>query len=134
MSGLYGDDEEGAAEKLQRAGIASRRTILAALPKDSDGEINRPQTPREIVKDRFPKPHQMMPTYELRELGPGLREEFERFIREHDEREAEELQRDWECRLLFDPRPLSREPKRFVPRPLQPSRYANRAGRGRSSA
>jgi hypothetical protein len=63
MSGLFGDAEASAAEKLKRAGTAGR-TILAALPKDPDGETDRVLTPDQVVDKRFPPPHRQMPTYE----------------------------------------------------------------------
>jgi hypothetical protein len=61
MSGLFGDADDNAAEKLLRSGAAGR-TILAALPEDRDGGLD--PSPRKVVEQRFPRPNQQMPTYE----------------------------------------------------------------------
>jgi hypothetical protein len=142
MSAVFGDEVETAVEKLKRAS-ASGRTILAALPTDADGGIERVLTPDQVIKKRFPPPHKQMPLYSkppdttiiealpaqvvderflkegeagvrIRgdELGPWL----DAIPRIKDRARAEQIQRDWERRLLFDPLPLGGEPKKFVPR------------------
>ena len=62
MSAVFGDEAETEVEKLKRAG-APGRTLLAVLPKDSDGGIDRVLTPHEVIKERFPPPHKQMPTF-----------------------------------------------------------------------
>jgi hypothetical protein len=144
MSAVFGDEAETAVEKLMRAG-APGRTILAALPKDADGEIDRVLTPTDVIANRFPPPHQQMPLY-FKPPGSTIIEALpaetvdERFPKEGEikgvvfdaakvidailrikeraraEQDAEKLRRDWERRLLLDPRPLGGEPKRFGPR------------------
>ncbi|MBX9830185.1 MAG: hypothetical protein K2Y27_34965 [Xanthobacteraceae bacterium] len=123
MSGFFGDAEASEAEKLKRAGTTGR-TILAALPKDRYGGIDRPadivdrrfpqkheemHTPAGIVDERFPKEDEIKGiTFDPRKL-PEMIEEFKR---RHEE---EELRRARERRLRFDPRPLGRAPGTFDP-------------------
>ena len=143
MSGLFGDDEEGAAEKLLHAG-ATERMILAALPKRRGDETDPPpRTPDQEIQERFPPRHKQMPLYfkppgstiiealpaevvderfpkegeaGVRIRDDDLRKWFDAIPRIEDRARAEKLWRDWERRLLFDPRPLGGEPKKFVPR------------------
>ncbi|MBX9840730.1 MAG: hypothetical protein K2Z80_02860 [Xanthobacteraceae bacterium] len=123
MSGFFGGDEQGAASTLRRAG-ATGRTILAALPKDRYGGIDRPadivdkrfpqkheemRTPAGIVDERFPKEDEIKGTIiDLRKLPEIL----DAIKRRHEE---EELRRAWERRLRFDHRPLGGAPGRFDP-------------------
>jgi hypothetical protein len=143
MSGLFDDDEEGAAEKLRRAGAPGRTILAAALPRDRDGGVDRVLTPDQVIGKRFPPRHRQMPTYErgidgeilyespaqiiderfpkegearVRIRDEDLRRLLDAIPRIEDRARAEKLQRDWERRLLFDPRPLGGEPKKFVPR------------------
>jgi hypothetical protein len=90
MSGLFGNDEDRAAEKLIRAG-ASNRTILAALPTDRDGGIDPPpRPPARVVRDRFPEPHQEMFSIDAYDLGKErLKGAFERQKKEREEREEQ---------------------------------------------
>jgi hypothetical protein len=145
MSGLFGNDEGRAAEKLMRAG-ASNRTILAALPKRRGEEIDPPpRKPADEIRERFPPTHRQMPTYFKPPGSPTIEAlpaetVAERFPKEGEikgvvfdaakvidailrikdraraEQDAEKLRRDWERRLLLDPGPLGGEPKRFGPR------------------
>jgi hypothetical protein len=97
MSGLFGDDEDNAAEKLLRA--ATERTIFTAParrtaeetdqvrqvlfhpPRGHDPRINDgPLSPHETVKDRFPTSDDMVypshrtPTKTIDDRFPNRRE------------------------------------------------------------
>jgi hypothetical protein len=76
-----------------------------------DGEILY-ESPARIVDERFPKEGEAGVRIRSDELGPWI----DAIPNIADRARTEQLQRDWGRRLLFDPRPLGGEPKKFVPR------------------
>jgi hypothetical protein len=127
MSGLFGNDEDNAVEKLKRAGGRADKTIVTAPERHVDDATAQvrlavlhpprrrydPRSPKQSIDNRFPISVER-PAYELDE---DLKSELERLKgRGEGDEEAlrrlgiEQLKREFRRpglrRLLFDPRPL----------------------------